>query len=345
MKTLIDGYRIRPGEHCGSASMRGLLEHYCDLELPEPAVFGLGAGVECVLLRSEAMDPRISVFGRTLSLETDIAKSLGIDYREQPEADDEKAWQQARDEVLAGRPTMLSGDILYLDYREYKVHFPGHRFVLLGFDDEIEKAFIADRIRDVPEACSYGALAQSRNPPEGLSTHNLWGRFHGTEVGSSLVDAAREAIAVCAKRMLGAGAEAGMDGFEMGDDVQLSTGVAAIRELARELPSWGERDDATWIASFNGRSIEKFGNGGGNFRRLYAGFLEWARDLDAKLVPEVAPALAVRAADGWTAVAAALEVASQEDAPASAWKDAADRASEIAEVEQELFQRLADGVA
>ena len=38
MKTLIDGYRIYPGEHCGSASMRGLLHHYCGLELPEAAV-------------------------------------------------------------------------------------------------------------------------------------------------------------------------------------------------------------------------------------------------------------------------------------------------------------------
>jgi hypothetical protein len=353
MKTLIEKYRIYPGEHCGSASMRGLLEHYCGLELPEPAVFGLGAGVECVLLRSESMDPKINVFGRTLSLETDIANFLGIDYREQPEDDDDDAWLKAREEVLAGRPTMLSGDILYLDYREYKVHFPGHRFVMLGFDDAIEKAFIADRIRDVPEACSYAALKQSRNPPEGLSTHNLWGRFHGTEVGNSLVDAARSAIAACAKRMLGAGSggaegsadESGMEGFAMGDAVQASTGVAAIRDLARELPSWGERDDATWIASFNGRSIEKFGNGGGNFRRLYAGFLEWARSLDPNLVPETAPGLALRAADGWTAVAACLEVASGEGAPASAWKDAADRAGEIAEVEQELFQRLADGVA
>ena len=110
-----------------------------------------------------------------------IAKTMCKQYH-----DDARAWQVVREEVVAGRPTMLSGDILYLDYREYKVHFPGHRFVLLGFDDAIEKAYIADRIRPEPEACSYAALAVSRNPPEGLSTHNLWGRFHGTEVGRSL---------------------------------------------------------------------------------------------------------------------------------------------------------------
>jgi hypothetical protein len=257
------------------------------------------------------------------------------------------AWQRVREEVLAGRPTMLSGDILYLDYREYKVHFPGHRFVLLGFDDEIGKAFIADRIRDVPEACSYPALMKSRNPPEGLSTRNLWGRFHGTEVGTSLVDAARGAIARCAKRMLGAQAQADgeVDLLALDDATRVTSGVAAIRELARDLPAWSERPDAAWIASFNGRSIEKFGNGGGNFRRLYAGFLSWARDLDPGLAPEAAPALAVRAADGWTAVAAALEAAASEHAPVRAWKDASERAHEVALLEQELFERLADAAA
>ena len=38
MKSLIEGYRNYPGEHCGSVAMRGLLHHYCGLELPEHAV-------------------------------------------------------------------------------------------------------------------------------------------------------------------------------------------------------------------------------------------------------------------------------------------------------------------
>lgn len=344
---MIEGYRIFPGEHCGSVAMRSLLNHYCGLELPEPAVFGLGAGLECIYLRSPGMDPPLGIFGRTATLEVDVAAALGVDYRERPEDDDSKAWQIAREEVLAGRPTMLSGDILYLDYREYKVHFPGHRFVLLGFDDESEKAFIADRIRDESEACSYGALMTSRNPPEGISTHNLWGRFHGTDLGSPLTDAARGAIARCARRMLGADAGATDAGWILdgAGEIQATTGVAAIREAAQEIPSWAAREDATWIASFNARCLEKFGNGGGNFRRLYAGFLEWARDLDEKLVPEGAPALAVRAADGWTAAAHALEAASKEDAPAEPWQEASRHLAATAEIEHELFTQLADGGA
>jgi hypothetical protein len=245
-----------------------------------------------------------------------------------------------RDEVLAGRPTMLSGDILYLDYREFKVHFPAHRFVLLGFDDAIAKAFIADRIRPVPEACSYGALIESRNPPEGLSTHNLWGKFHGTDVGRSLPDATRLALRECARRMLGQRLE-GMGGFTQGAVSNVALGVAGIRRFAEEVSRWAERPDARWVASFNARCIEKFGNGGGNFRRLYAGFLAWARALDPKLVPADAPALATRAADGWTAISERLAEASAEDAPATPWAQAAALAHQVADVEQALFERLA----
>ena len=343
MNCMIEGYRIHPGEHCGSTSMRALLEHYCGLQLPEAAVFGLGAGVDCMYISGDFMDPPRTVFGRTGSLEVDIGKHLGIDYRETTVDDDDEAWRIARDEVLAGRPTMLTGDILYLDYREYKVHFPAHRFVLLGFDDESEKAFIADRVRDVPEACSYGALRTSRNPPEGMSTHNLWGRFHDTAVGHTLRDATASAIADAAARMLGrqsTDAEAGPD-LVFGDS-KISKGVAAIREVAEDLPSWAKHEKAPWIASFNARCIEKFGNGGGNFRRLYAGFLEWARELDPALAPESAPRLAIEAADGWTALSAELAQVTEDGAPDAIWQAAAAHATRIAEVEETLFERLLD---
>ena len=339
MKTMIEGYRIHPGEYCGSAAMRGLLEHYCRLRLPEPAVFGLSAGLECAYLETEAMDPPVVVFGRTGSLEADLGRILGVDYREQTEPDDARAWQVVREEVQAGRPTMLSGDIFYLDYRDYKVHFPGHRFVLLGFDDAIEKAFIADRVRDVPEACSYGALFRSRNPPEGLSTHNLWGRFHGTEVGRSVADAAKLAIRECAQRMLGRRSQ---EGFPAPPGAKAALGVAGIRRFAESLPAWAARADAAWVAGFNARCIEKFGNGGGNFRRLYAGFLEWARALDARLVPADTPALATRAADGWTAISGRLAEASSGGGAGDPWAEAAAIARDLADLEQTLFERLAD---
>ncbi len=346
MKTMIEGYRNFPGEHCGSVAMRGLLNHYCGLELPEPAVFGLGSGAASVYMSGPGLDPQAMLFGRTMNLEQDLGENLQVDYRERPEADDDEAWRVVREEVLAGRPTMLSGDIFYLDYRDYKVHFPGHRFVLLGFDEEQEKVFIADRIRPEPEACSFGALVTSRNPPEGLSTQNLWGRFHDEHVGRELRTATRIAIARCARAMLGLSDDADAAPASPGsEDTTVVTGIEGARAFARDVPGWRSRDDAQWLASFNASCLEKFGNGGGNFRRLYAGFLAWARTLDPKLVHESAPGLSTAAADAWTETSNALFAASREDSDDRCWDEAGDAASRAADLEERLFTMLADASA
>jgi len=335
MKTRIEGYRNFPGKHCGSVAMRSLLHHYCGLALEEDVVFGLGAGVDCLLLSLPGMRPSCVVFGRTPTMEVDLAAALGVDYAERRDPDDARAWRDVRAEVLAGRPTMLSGDIFYLDYREFKVHFPAHRFVLVGFDDERQVACIADRIRAEPELCSYPALFASRNPPEGLSTCNLWGRFADGHVAHDLVLASRTAIATCARRMLGE--ESALAG-ELSGAGAASSGVAAIRRLAAELPDWAGRADAAELAAYNAGCVEKFGNGGGNFRRMYAGFLSWARALDPDRVPRQAPELALRAADGWTALAERLRAAPEEP---GAWREAARVTAAVADVEQELFEGLA----
>ena len=342
METMIDGYRIYPGEHCGSSSMRGLIEHYCGLKLPEDAVFGLAAGLDCGFFDSDAMDPPIGVFGRTASLEQDLGQHLQIDYREQTEEDDAHAWSQVREEVLAGRPTMLSGDILYLDYREYKVHFPGHRFVLLGFDDAIEKAFIADRIRDVPEACSYGALALSRNPPEGLSTHNLWGRFHGTEVGRDLVSAVRIAIESCAHRMLGQSTDQDADRNSdpgrsetrqrhrgdpepshprcpPGDSARTPAGSPAlIHAASRSLATEGGISEDSMPASLPGLTSS-----------IRSGF------------PMMLPTSQPQAADGWTGISEMLAQAARGEAAEDVWDQAARQADAVADIEEALFRNLA----
>lgn len=340
MKALIEGYRNHPGEHCGSVAMRSLLQHYCGLELREDVVFGLGAGLETGYLPMPGMEPSAMVFGRTLSMEADLAACLGVDYSERAEPDDERAWQDVRDEVLAGRPTMLSGDIFYLDYRDYKVHFPGHRFVLLGFDDERQVVQIADRINVEPEVCSYGALFRSRNPPEGLSTRNLWGRFGGSGVKHDLPTASRKALALCSRRMLGQDSHFA-DAEEGAAFSGAALGLAGARRFAEELPRWPERDGAAVFASYNGSVIEKFGNGGGNFRRMYAGYLEWARDLDPDAVPAEAPSLARRSADEWTAIAQLLWAAGEGE---DTWREAARRAASVADIERELFERIANAL-
>jgi len=107
MHAMIKDFRIVPAGHCGSGAMRNLIYHYCGLDLPEGVVFGLGAGLDSVFLTHEQSDPPFMLFGRGSSMEADLAITLGLDYIEQIQPDDDLAWEIVREEILQGHPTML----------------------------------------------------------------------------------------------------------------------------------------------------------------------------------------------------------------------------------------------
>jgi len=341
MRVMIEGYQNRTGEHCGSIAMRNLLHHYCRLDLTEPLIFGLGAGVDLLLIEGHDFDPAVLVFGRSTSMEVDVADALGVDYVEKVELDDDRAWETVRREVCEKRPTMLSGDIFYLDYREYKVHFPAHRFVLLGFDDEKQVVYVADRVDPEPQACSYAALRKSRNPRGFFSTYNLWGRFEDTAVRRSLEEACARAIDRAARRMLG---RAAAEGPALPDPaMRVTQGLAALEVFAKQLEDWPHREDCERLASYTSQCMEKWGNGGGNFRNLYAAFLREARELTPALVDAEAPALASRASQQWTLLSSHLwELGKTRSADALAGCRRA--LDELRDLETQLFERLAVGV-
>lgn len=347
LSTSISDYRHLPSQHCASGALRNLLFHYCALDLSEEAVFGLGSGIDCIYLSGLKSEPAVVVFGRTATLEQDVGQALGVDYREVIEPDDRAAWEIVRREVAAGRPTMLAGDIFYLDYRKFKVHFPGHRFVLVGYDDEKEIAYLMDRTTLDPQPCSYAALARSRNSPDGFSTFNLWGKFHGTRVGRSIEEACAVALRRNVDRMLGRDtAQADLLRMTLGDGkIDVTTGLAGLARLSAELPDWRAREDRRFLASYVAQTIEDFGTGGGHFRRMYAVFLRWARGRTPELVPEDAPSIALEAAGRWTLLSATLDRASRTPEDETLWKQAAAQAADIHETETRLFEGLAARMA
>jgi hypothetical protein len=342
-KTIISGYRNVPGEHCGSVAMRNLIHFYCQRDLPEEIVFGLGSAVDCVFLSSPVFDPPMMIFGRTITMEVDLAQALGVDYREAIEPDDEEAWEIVRQEVAEGRPTMLSGDVLYLDYRKFKVHFPGHRYVLVGFDDETSTAYLADRLAPDFQPCSYSALAKSRNPPDTFSTYNLWGKFHHTTIARSLEAACAHALRKNVDRMLGRDSSQAdlLRAAGGGRELILETGLNGITALAGALA----RGHEGFTASYLSQTIEKFGTGGGNFRKMYSGFLAWARETTPDLVPAQASALAARSAAAWTDLSITLEAASKGPDVEGHWKRASEQARLIHRMETELFEGLGEATA
>ncbi len=342
MRAMIENFRIVPAGHCGSGSMRNLIYHYCGLDLPEGVVFGLGAGLDAVYFEYPDARPPLMAFGRGSTMEADIARTLGIDYSEQMEPDNDKAWEDVKAEVLAGRPTMLSGDIFYLDYREYTVHFPAHRFILLGFDEEAGEVYIADRINDYPETCSMQALTQSRNPPVGISTYNQWGKFHSGEVQHSLAEAASRALRITVERMQGIDTSQRELMSAAAGNGRCEAGLAGLAALCDAVDSWPGLDDAADRLVYLDNAIVKFGTGGGFFRNHFAVFLAWAREHDTALVAADDVALAVRVAERWNALSPALrELAAVPEAEAG-WQRVSGRLRSILEDETALMEQLGD---
>jgi hypothetical protein len=346
MRALIENYRNLTAEHCGSGSMRNLLYHYCQLELDEAVIFGLGAGLDCLCFSMPQASPPYMLFGRSITMEQDLATNLGVDYREQPEPDEQMAWEQVRQEVLDGNPTMLSGDIFYLDYRKFKVHFPGHRFVLLGFDDELQQVYIADRTESATQVCSMDALRLSRNPPVGISTANLWGKFRGTALNHSLPEACGLALRTTVARMQGVD-QSQVDWIGMsspGKPQFAAGGLAGIGLLAEQMQTWPDLPDAAGYAGYMVNAITKFGSGGALFRNLYSGFIDWSRQQRPDLVSSECVALARQSAQQWAALSTSMEGLAVDSQDKNLWQVAQQQVQAAHAAEYSLFGQLADRV-
>ena len=345
MQAMIDNFRILPAGHCGSGAMRNLIYHYCNLDLPEGVVFGLGAGIDAVYFSYEKAQPPFMFFGRGSSMETDITKNLGIDYREQTESDDDIAWDRVKTEVLNGNPTMLSGDIFYLDYREYKVHFPGHRFVLLGFNEEAQEAYIADRINTHAETCSMGALALSRSADAGISSHNLWGKFYSSSASHSLPEACGLALKMAVERMQGSDlSQRDLMQAAAGGTARCATGLDGLRAMRQDFTQWRGLPDVVDRITYIDNAIVKFGTGGGFFRDHYARFMEWSREQRPDLVGDDCVALANTTARQWNALSPLLQALARAPEDDALWAHCTEQLDDIFHTEYLLFGQLGDTV-
>ena len=345
MQAMIEGFRILPAGHCGSGAMRNLIYHYCNLDLPEGVIFGLGAGIDAVYFAYEKAQPPFMFFGRGSSMELDVARNLGIDYQERTETDNDTAWDNVKNEVLEGNPTMLSGDIFYLDYREFKVHFPGHRFILLGFNEEAQEVYIADRINTYAETCSMGALRLSRSADAGISSHNLWGKFHSARASHALPDACGLALKMSVERMQGIDlSQRDLMQAAAGAASGCATGLDGLRAMRQDFPQWRGLPDVVDRITYVDNAIVKFGTGGGFFRDHYARFMEWSREQRPDLVSEDCVTLANTTASQWNALSPMLQSLATSPDDTALWERCTEQLDDIFHTEYLLFGQLGDTV-
>jgi len=288
------GFLHRPGVHCGSTALADALR-VRGLDLSEPMAFGLGAGLGFYYLQSPALSPTLTIQGRQWPLEETACEVLGAPLRIRTEDDPRRAWEEARAAMDRGFAPVLSTDLRFLPYWQTTTPFNGHRVVLAGYSEDRRVALLADThladLQDVALEDLERARA-STGQPLGY-TGRLWMEVGAPAHRPVWRDAIADALRRQARHMLLA-----PDGHG---------GMPALERFAEELPDWPARarDDAdrTWCFRFAYQCIEKRGTGGGNFRLLYARFLDEAGSLHPA-VGKLGLASRMREiAAGWTRLA------------------------------------------
>ena len=326
-RTMVPGYRHRPGHHCGSTALRNLLAHH-GVEISEEMALGLGAGACLYFVPLEDQSPSRFLNGRTARLEEQFVELTGAPLELATFDDAEASWNAARGSIEAGAPAILLTDLYHLDHYGNSAHFPGHAVVLAGFDEEV--ALLSDTAFDDLQTTTLEGLKRARHsqhPVFQLAGH-MFTAGEGIERFDPR-DAAPDAIAACARRML----EPPMGEFE---------GLPAMRRFADEVADWPDLlDDWRWTARFSYQVIERRGTGGGNFRLMYSRFLAECADGGLASVTREQAELAERAAGAWTALAGELQAASEEEEPSAERRRAiGERAESVRSLEERLWGEL-----
>jgi len=322
-RVMVPGYRHVPGNHCGSTALRNLLGFH-GIEISEAMAFGLGSGACFYYVVSDEHSPSRFTNGRAARLEENFLELTEVPLRLRTESDPEVAWAMAREDVDRGRPVLLLTDLYYLDHYGRSAHFPGHAVVLAGYDEEL--AWLSDTAFEDLQTTSLQSLKEARHaqqPIFPLEGHAI-DLPEGVELSrDELLAHAPKAIERAASQML----EPPLGEFE---------GVPALRRFAAEVGDWPEAaEDWQWCARFLYQVIERRGTGGGNFRKMYARFLEEAGYEEASFARE--------ASDGWTRVALAARSASEPDeAEPAQWKALSEEAARVLDAEKRLWGALAD---
>jgi hypothetical protein len=309
--------------------MRDLLRHI-GVDLSEAMCFGLGSGLS-FSYHTDVPGWGASHFllGRTRTLEHDLCAHLGLpfDYGTDEHAD--HAWRAARAWIDLDVPVLLNVELSRLPYYNSQTPFPGHRIVLVGYDEIRRTARIADSgfadLQEVPEE----VLRHARfvpSPSASLSLRNEWLTVRSAQRRTPLPDAVRIALGKNATTMLTGG--------------EPHQGIRGMERLANDFETWSGAPDWDWCARFAYQVMERRGTTGGLFRKMYA---QYVREAEALLPSLRAAALGDAMEDiaaEWTACAALLKRISEEK-ECALFIDAGNAIGRLAVREREFWSTVA----
>lgn len=321
----VKGIDPRGTQHCETSALGVLLRHQ-GLDLSEPMLFGLGAGLSFIYWDSKNMDfPFLGGRVKPFELTRNLAAGLGLELVVQETGSARKAWENVATAIDAGRPVGLQLDSYHLDYFTSKVHFGGHVVALYGYDGHDAHLVDTDQ-QGGAVSTSLSSLARARAARGPMTARHR--SFTLTAAGKVPSPERRiiPAITECADAFL--------------DPPIANLGHRGIEKAGKLVPGWLQRtDDPRRDLPQAALLMEKAGTGGALFRNLYRDFLaECTQMVDSRQL-RTGHRLYSEAAGLWTDVAALLTNAG-ESGDEQCLGRAGTVLRDIARVEREAMQAL-----
>lgn len=303
----------RMAGHCGSGSMRDLLEWsglgYGGEPPSEALTFALSGGLAFQYLRDADTTPPIYLVGRTGELELELARRLGVDVEVRRTDDADEGWRFVSDELDAGRPVLINADIIELPYLRVQLSNTRHSLLVSGYDLDAGVAYLLDNDRAEPQEVDLDVLARARSA-DGFPDNPRFATYpmRFPEELPDLAEAVRDACGAVVHQL-----DEGHGLFDAGvlpAPTVDATGLAGVRTFADDLAAWPEVFDedtlararfALWVF------IEKAGTGAGMFRKLQASGLREAGERTGVTAFTAAGDAWGTAAAAWSRLAAAAK--------------------------------------
>ena len=326
-------FKHRQAAHCENGASSNLLNFH-GIDLSEPMVFGLGAGLFFSYMPFYKLNglPVVSFRPYPGWIFNRVCSKLGIKLqRHKFPGKPEKAMQTLDELLEKGIPTGCLVGVFHLSYfpEAYRFHFNAHNLVV--YAKEGDNYIVSDPIMETPETLSYEDLkrvryAKGTYPPKGRM-------YYMKEVPESFD--LKEAI---------------VKGIKKNSSQMLTIpiplfGVKGIRYMGKKMKRWpeklGERKASLYLGQVV-RMLEEIGTGGAGFRFMYAAFLqEAAKELDQDWLNECSEEMTA-IGDRWREFALiAGRIFKGRGGKEESYQAASEILIEIAGREEKVFRKLA----
>jgi Domain of unknown function (DUF4872)/Butirosin biosynthesis protein H, N-terminal len=330
------GFATFSTHHCVTGSLRHVYEYH-GYPISEDMLLGLGRGLGFVYFHIKGADPFYG--GRANfanpkdeGLEMTAGRRTGVAVEAHVTSSARKA-QAALAELLgADQPVVIYVDMGFLPYFDLPAgyHFGGHVVVVAGYDPGTGRVLVADRDEQL-HPVNWDVLERARaSQYKPFPPHHAWYTFSFDAARDPTAEEVRQAIGEVCHGMLA--------------PPIANLGVKGIRKAASETMRWPAMldPDALRRTCFTVAMFidHRGGTGGGIFRYMYARFLAEAAAIadEPRLVGMASELSGI--GDRWEVVAAAFADAAQAENPADMLDAATEPMREIAEREQDFWERL-----